>query len=272
MARGDSQLQTARNRLKIAVKEIAYPLALRAFDAALYVGENSRRYWEHYHYPRERMFFSPHCVDNHWFTAGATAEARARLRQSCGIAEDVFVVLFAGKLVPFKRPLDIVEAVARCRTAGGRVEMMVAGSGVLDGAVRDHAARRKVPIHMLGFCNQSRMPAAYAAADALALASNSAETWGLVVNEALACGRPAIVSDACGCAYDLAADGTAGAVFHCGDIADLAQSMRRLIDQPPSRDAIAAKAKRYNIDTAVNGIVEAMSAFQPSERRRTRRG
>lgn len=255
MVRGDSQLQTPRSRLKIAVKEVVYPLALRAFDAALYVGENSRRYWEHYRYPRNRMFFAPHCVDNDWFAERATPEARARLRQSCGIAEDAFVVLFAGKLVPFKRPLDIVEAVARCRAAGRRVEMMIAGSGALDSAARQHAVEFDVPIHMLGFCNQTQMPAAYAAADALVLPSTSSETWGLVANEALACGRPAIVSDACGCAPDLVGDGVAGRIFRCGDVGGLASSIADLMERPPSQTEIARKIGAYSLKAAADGIL-----------------
>lgn len=256
MVRGDSQLQTPRSRLKIAVKEVVYPLALRAFDAALYVGENSRRYWEHYRYPRDRMFFAPHCVDNDWFAERATPEARAGLRQSCGIAEDAFVVLFAGKLAPLKRPLDIVDAVARCRAAGRPVEMILAGSGALEGAVRAHAAQLNAPIHMLGFCNQTQMPAAYAAADVLALASSS-ETWGLVANEALACGRPAIVSDACGCAPDLVGDGVAGRIFRCGNVGGLASSIADLMERPASPTEIARKIGVYSLKAAADGILSA---------------
>ncbi|WP_232366170.1 glycosyltransferase family 4 protein [Methylocystis silviterrae] len=271
MVRGDSHLNTPRRLIKRVGKAMVYPLALRVFDAALYVGEQSRRYWLHYGYPTDRMYFSPHCIDNDWFAERATLRARAELRRACGVEEGVTLALFAGKLEPLKRVADIVGAVAQCRATGERIELMVAGTGKLHDSLQHVAAEAGVPYHALGFCNQSRMPSVYAAADILVLASES-ETWGLVANEALACGKPLIVSDRCGCAYDLAADGTAGSVFHCGDVADLAQSMRRLIDQPPSHDAIAAKANRYSIDTAANGIVEAMSAFQPTERSRARRG
>jgi glycosyltransferase involved in cell wall biosynthesis len=270
MVRGDSHLNTPRRLIKRVGKAMVYPLALRVFDAGLYVGEQSRRYWMHYGYPANRMYFSPHCVDNDWFAERATLGARVELRRTLGIEEGVVLALFAGKLEPLKRVTDIVGAVAQCRATGERVELMVAGTGKLHDSLQHVAAEAGVPYHALGFCNQSRMPSVYAAADVLVLASES-ETWGLVANEALACGKPVIVSDRCGCANDLAADGTAGAVFHCGDIADLAQSMRRFIAQPPSRDAIAAKAGRYSIDTAVNGILEAMKAFQSTECIRARR-
>ena len=89
-----------------------YPSALRVFNAALYVGQRSREYFENYGYPCDRLFFSPHCVDTQRFRQSGTAEAGAALRRREGIGKDEAVVLFAGKLLPFKRPLDIIEAAA----------------------------------------------------------------------------------------------------------------------------------------------------------------
>ena len=271
MVRGDSHLDTRRGPVKWASKALIYPIALRVFDAALYVGEQSRRYWAHYGYPAERMYFSPHCVDNEWFAARATAEARGELRRSCGIADAASVVLFAGKLDPLKRVSDIVDAAALNRTFDKPVELLVAGAGKLEEPLRLRALAAGVPFHALGFCNQSRMPRVYAASDVLVLASES-ETWGLVANEALACGKPVIVSDACGCAADLAADGTAGAVFRCGNVEDLAAAMRQLIGQPPSYDAISAKARCYSLKAAADGILEAARSLQRAAHRKAGHG
>ena len=58
-------------------------------------------------------------------------------------------------------------------------------------------------VHLLGFLNQTQMPLAYVLGELLCLISDPTETWGLVVNEALACGRPVIVSDTIGCSSDL---------------------------------------------------------------------
>jgi glycosyltransferase involved in cell wall biosynthesis len=110
---------------------------------------------------------------------------------------------------------------------------------------------------MLGFRNQSEMPAAYAAADALVLPSDGRETWGLVANEALACGKPIVVSDAAGCAPDLAADGAAGRVFAAGDVESLAAALSDVMDHPPAAAAIAAKSAVYSVGAAADGIVRA---------------
>jgi glycosyltransferase involved in cell wall biosynthesis len=258
MTRGDSHLDTPRSVLRRLGKALIYPAGLRLFDAALYVGARNRAYYQHYHYPVDRLFFSPHCVDNDWFSARATQEARVALREERRIGDDAFVVLFAGKLLPFKRPLDVVRAAAKCRSDGCAVEVVVAGSGALEEQLVGEARRLAVPLHPLGFRNQTQMPAAYAAADCLVLPSDGRETWGLVANEALACGRPVVVSQACGCAPDLTAAGAAGRAFPTGDVDALARCLVSFMRAPPSRQAMAEVAQRYSLDRAAAGICEAL--------------
>ena len=263
MIRGDSHLGTPRGLLTRSAKMLAYPPLLRAFDAALYVGVRSRAYYENYHYPAQRLFFSPHCVDADWFASRATPESRAMFRARLGIGPEEKAVLFAGKLLPFKRPLDVVEA---CATNGARgAHLVVAGAGELELAMRQRADALGVMLHLLGFQNQTEMPAAYAAADVLVLPSGR-ETWGLVANEALACGTPIIVSDAVGCAPDLAADRVAGRVVPLGDTAVLGRTIGEVLASPPSAQAIAAKSDTYSLGAAVAGIEAALTALTQRER------
>jgi glycosyltransferase involved in cell wall biosynthesis len=260
LVRGDSQLGTPRSPIKALAKRIAYPPVLRAFDAALYVGQRSREYYEYYGYPAERLFFSPHCVDTVWFAERASADAGGKLRARLAIAADETVVLFAGRLVAFKRPQDVVAACAELSRRGRRVTLLVAGAGPLEEEIKRQAATEGVALHMLGFQNQSDMPAVYAAADVLALPSTGRETWGLVANEALACGTPVAVSGAVGCAVDLAGDGTAGRIFPLGDPARLADLLEALIADPPPPVAIARKSAEYGVDAACHGIIQALEA------------
>jgi glycosyltransferase involved in cell wall biosynthesis len=268
LVRGDSHLNTPRSALKRAAKSVVYPAFLRLFDAALYVGERSRAYWMHYGYPRSRLFFSPHCVDADWFATRATPQARAELRARLGIQSDAKVALFAGKLVPFKRPLDVIAATARLRAEGRDLRLLFAGAGPLESEISAAAGTAGVPIHMLGFCNQTMMPQAYAAADVLVLPSDGRETWGLVANEALACGLPVVLSDRVGSAPDLAGNGSAGRVFSVGNVAAFAHAIGDLLDSPPSSEAIAAKSAAYSLQRAAEGILRA-SAFAVDRRTRS---
>jgi glycosyltransferase involved in cell wall biosynthesis len=258
LVRGDSQLTMPSNPAKALLKRVTYPPALRAFKAALYVGQRSREYFESYGYPRNRLFFSPHCVDTQWFGQRSSAEAGAALRKREGIGQEEAVVLFAGKLLPFKQPLDLLEAAA-CLSKGGRsVTVMIAGSGPLEEPMRRRAAQIGVKLILLGFRNQTEMPACYAACDVLVLPSTGRETWGLVANEALACGRPIIVSDAVGCAPDLAADGVVGRTFPVGNCRRLVEAIAAVLDEPPPPEAIQRRSEAYSIDFACEGVIKAL--------------
>lgn len=265
MVRGDSQLETPRSLIKRVGKSLTYPIGLRCFDAALYVGERSRSYWEHYNYPQERLFRSPHCVDNSWFAQRATHSERMELRSRLGIADTDKVLLFAGKLVASKRPFDLVSATAQLRASGREVMILVAGSGPLEKELSQAAHAADVRIIQLGFTNQTAMPTAYSACDVLVLPSAS-ETWGLVANEALACGRPIVVSNACGCAPDLAADNKAGRTFSMGDSTALAHAVATVLDQPPTAQNIANKIAAYSVEAAAIGIAQAFVSISSPQR------
>jgi glycosyltransferase involved in cell wall biosynthesis len=108
------------------------------------------------------------------------------------------------------------------------------------------------------------MPEAYAAADAIVLPSDAGETWGLVANEAMASGLPAIVSDAAGCGPDLIRSGVTGAVFPCGSIEELAELVRRWSSDVVALRSMGANAgehvQRYSVEKAAAGIIDAVFA------------
>jgi glycosyltransferase involved in cell wall biosynthesis len=109
---------------------------------------------------------------------------------------------------------------------------------------------------------------AYVAADCLVLPSR--ETWGLVVNEAMSCARPAVVSDAVGCAPDLVRDGRSGAVFPLGDVEALSHILVALARDPARVQAMGECARAglppYSLDAAVRGLIDAVEAVTLSRR------
>lgn len=259
MVRGDSHLGTPRAFWKRLAKRLAYPTFLRLFDAALIVGERNRAYWRYYGYPKTRMFDAPHCVDNEWFADRATSAARTKLRRRLSISSDVKLLLFAGKLVSFKRPADLLEAAALVRASGNRVELAFAGAGPLEQELRARCAALALPSHFLGFCNQTEMPATYAAADLLVLPSNGRETWGLVANEALACGCPVVLANSVGCAPDMARHLGKRVLFAMGEIHAVAECIEVNIALPPPVDVIGRAAEAFSLGSAAAGIEHAFN-------------
>jgi glycosyltransferase involved in cell wall biosynthesis len=141
---------------------------------------------------------------------------------------------------------------------------MLVGDGPLRAELEDAANSAPGRIHFAGFQNQSRLPAFYAAADALVLPSDSSETWGLVVNEAFACGIPAVVSGAAGCAPDLIDEGRTGFTFPCGKTEALAEAMLRVLDlrnDPNLPKYLAAKSEAHSVSAASRGIDRALAAI-----------
>jgi glycosyltransferase involved in cell wall biosynthesis len=126
-------------------------------------------------------------------------------------------------------------------------------------------------VRFAGFRNQRALPSLYAAADMLVLPSDSRETWGLVANEALASGVPIVVSDAVGCARDLAV-GEAGRFYRVGQISQLAAAMASMaaaLDANPQdvADAVSQRSAAYGCDAAVAGTLRAVD-FVSSARAR----
>jgi glycosyltransferase involved in cell wall biosynthesis len=254
LVRGDSQLRGRRNVLLRGAKELAFSHLLRCFDGYLYVGQRNREYLLHYGAPASRLTFSPHCVDNDAFQAGANA---ARQRVAGAPRTGKKQIVFVGKLIPRKRPLDLLQAAVLLKSQGLSVEVAFVGSGELAGSLEQFARTAGLAVRFHGFVNQSELPAVYASADAIALPSDASETWGLVINEAMACGVPAVVSDAVGCGPDLVETGRTGAVFPVGDIAGLAKALVSVFAFEPSttRQRLADRMRTYSPAGAADGIV-----------------
>jgi glycosyltransferase involved in cell wall biosynthesis len=232
MVRSDSHLHTKRGFFKRLTKAPFYRWFISKLDACLPVGTWSRDYFLHYGASPDRVFTVPHVVDLEYFADETTKllPRRQQLRARWSSTGDDAVFLFAGKFIQKKRPMDFVlaigEAIKKCAPVTG----LMVGDGPLRAECEHYALNHKLPICFSGFLNQSEIAQAYIAADALVLPSD--ETWGLVANESMACGRPCFVSDQVGCGPDLITPQNTGEVFRVGDVAALGQLMTTYSKQP----------------------------------------
>jgi glycosyltransferase involved in cell wall biosynthesis len=258
MVRGDSQLDTPRSPVKRAAKEIGYRAFLRAFDRCCYVGTRSRDYFVHYGVPSERLVFVPHFVDTEFFSDRAAKVDREIVRGGLGISDADHVLLFVGKFIPEKSPTDVVRAAAQLQQRGASTVCLFVGDGPLKSALEEESRRVGVRSIFAGFKNQSELPSMYVAGDVLMLPSAS-ETWGLVVNEAFACGLPAVVADPVGCSPDLIHEPYTGAVHEYGNTTSMASAVMRArdIDRDERLSKMRGVLRRYSVSTACRAIVEA---------------
>ena len=222
--RGESNLMRPRRRLS----ELWHKYILRKCDAFLAIGTANRRFYEQYDVAPDRLFSALYFVDNAHF-ANAARQAmgnRSALRARWGIPEDSICFCFAGKLEPKKRIFTLLHALVEAsRLTDRALHLLVVGTGEQLESAREFADQMRLAVTFAGFLNQGEIPSAYVAADCLVLPSDAGETWGLVVNEAMACSRPAIVSDHVGCQIDLVDEGVTGFVFPLDNIDALARSL-----------------------------------------------
>jgi glycosyltransferase involved in cell wall biosynthesis len=109
--------------------------------------------------------------------------------------------------------------------------LVFAGDGTLRPFLESEAKSLGIAerVRFLGFVNQSGLPETYRASDILVLPSEY-EPFGLVVNEAMLCRCPVIVSDRVGARFDLIREGETGYVFPCGDISALGALLRQVLN------------------------------------------
>ena len=236
---------------------------LSRFGACLAIGESNRRFYLRSGVPAERIFPAPYFADNDRFAAQAERwmPERDAIRAGWGIAPAEVCFLFAGKLVPKKRLLDFLAACGTARRSDPRIRPLVVGTGEMEAEARSFAARRGSGAAFAGFLNQTEISRAYVAADCLVLPSDYGETWGLVVNEAMAHGRPAIVSDRVGCGPDLVLDGETGRIFPCGDVEALARTLLSMSADGDARVGMGRRARAhvatYSAARAAEGTLQA---------------
>jgi glycosyltransferase involved in cell wall biosynthesis len=266
--RGDTNNEVAPGGWRRPLWHVKTRVLLSLYSAYLSVGRRSREYLVSHGAAETRIYASPACVDNQSFASTAAPylepALRAATRKRLGAGSSDFVTLFAGKLESYKRPFDALRAVA---SLGRHAMLVVAGSGPLDGEMRSEAERLGVRLVPLGFVNQRQLAEVYSSADCLVLPSP--ESWGLVVNEAMATGLPAVVSAHVGCGPDLVVAAETGETYRAGDIQDLTGALERVRTRgarTSMADACRARVARYDHAAASTGLVAACQALaRPSE-------
>jgi len=232
---------------KASLKALFWPYLFRLADVVIVPSTGGVQLMRRIGIPDDRIVLTPYVVDNNWWLEQASRTDPTLTRSLWDIPCDAPVVLFCAKLQPWKRPQDALHAFAQADIPESF--LIFAGEGPLRKTLQEEAQALGIAerVRFLGFVNQSRLPAVYRAADILVLPSEY-EPFGVVVNEAMLCGRPVIVSDRVGARYDLVREGETGFVYPCGDVKALARILREVL---PDRERLKrmGEAARKRMET-----------------------
>jgi glycosyltransferase involved in cell wall biosynthesis len=258
--RGDSTLLDPLPAPRRMLRRTLLTTVYRAVDVAIAVGSNSRDYFEWCGIAPQDIEVAPHSVDTRRFAADDNSRAAhtSAWRAQLGIAPDARVFAFAGKFIAKKDPLLLMDAFER---VSAPAHLVLFGSGAMQAQLQARAAAHP-RMHVLPFQNQAAMPLAYRLGDVFVLPSRGpGETWGLALNEAMACGRAVIASSRVGGARDLIIPGITGWQFAAGDVDGLAQILNTCALMPRERlrnigAAAAQRAEQWSTEACVARLSE----------------
>ncbi|MEQ9667667.1 glycosyltransferase family 4 protein [Coleofasciculus sp. G2-EDA-02] len=266
LIRGEANgLQEPMPPLKQLAKKAFLNWVFEKVQGFLYVGKLNYQFYKSYRISDEKLFSMPYTVDNDYFQKRAMQAQihREELRQSLSLQPGRLIILYAAKLIPVKRPQDLLAAYRLLSPDGVREPdpyLLFVGDGALRAQLE---AEAKVTgwnsIRFLGFRNQSQMPSIYDLSDVFVLPS-SFEPWGLAVNEVMNAGKAVVVSNRVGSAADLVVDGQNGKSFPVEDVDALAEAIRWAIANYKVAGEMSFKFIRYwSFKDNLQGLKQALN-------------
>jgi glycosyltransferase involved in cell wall biosynthesis len=203
---------------------------VRGSDAWIAVGTRSRDYLIQLGARRDKVSVAFSTVDVQHFRSLSRelAGQRDQLKAQFGIRSSK-IVLYVGQFIERKGLHSLIEAFAHVQVTQTDAALVLLGYGPQREQLAAHA--RAVGIanfHVLDHVDVKELPRVYSVADVFVLPSLE-DTWGLVVNEAMASGLPVIVSDHAGASADLVREGENGFVVRAGDAVELGDRICRLL-------------------------------------------
>ncbi len=268
--RGDSVLLHENGFWRKMARRLFLTWVYRHIDYVFYVGANNKSYFKRHGVRDHQLIFSPQAIDVDRFSEPERAyrdhaeEWKARL----GIPAGNLTVLFAGKMIKVKNPTFLIELANSTRNLP--ISFVMVGDGVLRDEVKRLAADNP-NILFIDFQNQTIMPSVYRIGDVYIMPSFS-ETWGMGINEAMACGVPVMASDRVGCAVDLVLENKTGMTFSLDEMGKCVTFLQHLIENPEHLaemgNCAGALIQFFSFSQIVDSIYRTMSMTVAEPRRR----
>ncbi len=186
-------------------KECVKRWRIRQFEGALVGGRWHRDYLVSLGFDASKIQHGYDAVDNDYFARSAMlARSKAsELRGRFGLPEKYF---FANtRFLPRKRIDVLLRAFAECAAGrDARWGLVISGSGECEAKWKSLAAELGLMDRVVwpGFVQYDELPIYYGLASAFVHIA-SQEAWGLVINEAVACGLPVIAGESVGATCEL---------------------------------------------------------------------
>jgi glycosyltransferase involved in cell wall biosynthesis len=252
----------ADQRTGSAVVEFLKRKFIRSCDGFVVPGSSSRRYLRSFGVGDHVIFTAPNAVANTLFEEGSSHILANANWERAERDLPARYLLFVGRLVREKGISDLIQAYKslkpRCRSELG---MVIVGDGPMRPEIENQVAELRSPhVKVVGFVHRDELAAYYALAETFVFPTHT-DPWGLVVNEAMACGLPVIASSAGGCVADLVRDTWNGFVVEPKRASELSARISRIAEDSELRAKMCSRSReiisRYSPERCAAGIAAA---------------
>jgi len=252
------------------IRKVSLPYVkfiLRFFDGFISAGTTAAEYLRFLGVRKNIEHFYNSVDVDHFLTHGQfSLQEKSILKEKIGVRNSSRVIMFSGRLVAIKCVDLLIKAFLEINKKFQDIELLIVGYGPEEQRLKEIAGKNS-SIHFLGHRGIDEIPGIYGISDILVLPSIS-EPWGLVVNEAMACGCAIIASDRCGCSRDLIQGN--GIVVEGGKLYPLIGALERLLSSESVLKRMKEKSKNIIKHFKLDFLVKQISLFGESEGRETR--
>jgi glycosyltransferase involved in cell wall biosynthesis len=245
-------------------KRLVYPVYFKFINLFLPGGKRQAKYLEYYGVKKNRIIEAKMTVDIEYIKKISSTLAindKKRICEKYNIPHNKLIFLFVGRLIEEKGIKDLIDAFNKLKQ--DNIFLLIVGDGCLRTYV-ENKIKNNEKICYAGRIIAKELIEILYTADILVLPSHY-EPWGLVVNEAMAMGRPVIVSDQVGCIDDLVTHQQTGLIIKSGSIRDLIDAIEFMINNENRRLMMgresAIKISDWTLANEANNLCRAWNSL-----------
>lgn len=261
--------ETKKSTINYFIKSILLKNILFRFfiDKFLFIGKQNKEFYKYFGVlSNEKLIYTPYAVNNTQFRNYylENKQNKESFLIKNNLPTNKKIILFTGKFIEKKRPLDLLAAFSLLNAENYALVMVGDGElrNKMENYVNSHGLKQ---VYFPGFINQSKIIEYYLVADVFVMCSGLGETWGLSVNEAMNFALPVVVSETCGCSYDLVNHGYNGYIFKEGDVDALATYLEKILSSESERENMSRLSlqiiDQYSIEESVKNIMNEIKKY-----------
>jgi len=240
--------------IKKLLKFFLLTIFFKFIDYFIYIGKLNKEFYIKHRVPPKKLFYAPYFVDNSFFDKENFDKNKLKKKYNLNYKK---IVLFVGKFIERKKPINFLN-IAKKFKKKKNIHFLMIGSGVLIDKCKFYLKKNNLNnVSIIGFQNQKQLREYYLISDVLILPSEY-ETWGLVINEAMASGMPVISTNQCGGTVDLVKNNNTGFSYDKNDSKTLFNRLNILLKNDQKVKKIKKNIKlhisKFTYETTINSL------------------